>query len=242
MARTPVPANPSNAVRSTLTPKTSTVSIYTCRSSRLLSAAAISWLIGIVALGTLLGLMLSDAVMTPNERALWYVALGILAAAGIMFGIRNITPWLYTRFELRPGSLTYIGPPSPDGPNELSTAWEKLEVQQMPSGDVILGFGGQMIPVPQDLVDAHGFLTEIESRSRDRIPFPQIGWPGNIEHPRLDDRLLAEVQRGILEGKTMQMMKLVQEVTGIRSKECLDLVEKLRKGIEAAKNATSTVA
>jgi len=84
-----------------------------------------------------------------------------------------------------------------------------------------------MVPIPQELVNARSFLTEIESRSRDRIPFPQIGWPANIEHPRLDDRLLAEVQRGILAGQTMQMMKLVQEVTGIRSKECLDLVEKL---------------
>ena len=197
-----------------------------------------SWLVGILALGTLLGLALSDTVMPADERALWYVGLGIAAATGIMLGVRNITPWLFTRLELRPDSLMYIGPPTPNGPNELSTAWEKLEVRRTPDGDVILGFGGQMVPAPRALVDARRFMAEIESRSRDRIPFPQIGWPGNIEHPRLDDRLLAEVQRGILAGQTMQMMKLVQEVTGIRSKECLDLVEKLRKSIEEAKKVT----
>ena len=214
-------------------------SVYTCRSSRLFALVALNWLLAFIALGTLIGVVSGPTpALSPDGRALVLVLLGILLAGGIVFGCRYVATYAWTRFELDPETLRYFGAPTTDGPAELSTPWEKLEIRQDAEGKPVLVIGGEIVPVSPDLVGYDRFLEEIEERGRDRIPFPQVGWPDIVQHPRLTDGLLADVQRGILAGQTIQMVKVVQDATGIRSRECLVLVEQLRKNLEQAAAAT----
>jgi hypothetical protein len=215
------------------------LSVYTCRSSRLLALTVFGWLSGLSALGALVAVAIA-ATLSPDSRALIEVLLGVISAGGIVAGARLLGRWLWVRFELTPETLRYCGVPTPRGPAILTMPWEKIEIVAGGSGAVI-AIDGQEIAVSRDLLRYDRFLEEIEERRRERIPFPQVGWPDDIRHPRLTDGLLADVQRGILSGQTIQMMKVVQDATGIRSKECLDLVERLRRNLDQEKTRRKAV-
>lgn len=208
------------------------LSVYTCRSPRLLTLTVLGWLTGLIALGALIAVAITS-ILSPDSRAVIEVLLGVISAGSIVASSRLLGRWLWTRFELTAHSLRYVGVPTPEGPTSLATAWEKIEIVTE-GGDTALVIDGRRVDVPRDLLGYDRFLQEIEERGRDRIPYPQVGWPENVQHPRLTDGLLADVQRGLLSGQTIQMMKVVQDATGIRSKECLDLVERLRRNLDQA--------